>query len=441
MPAFAPSIGLTASYNNSTVSQSVLITSASGTQAKPSTTTRLRSLSCEPDRSQSICLIDFTGPSDSKLSLSLSSSTASLKLPSAIVIQPGQSSARFRVDQVLPARGQATITAQLGTDSVETALSLDSRPAPPDVPGHIYARHGALIQFRISSPDPLGTVTVSNLPPGAFFDASTGFFQWVPGVVSDGSHKVVFTAADAAGGSSSASSIIDVDSGSPVLERVVNAASRSQAACSPGAIARLEGKWLVDGPDASDTTGQSTELSGTTVKVNGAFVPILSASTARVDFLCPEAVSGAVLDISLQTPAGLSRTIQTVSQDVAPGVFSLDESGSGQGFITHSGTAIIAMIPNHQFLSGAAFPAGVVTVYATGIRKAGDLSVMLGNTAITPQSVAATPDHAGLYQVSVRLPSGTAAGDMPLALNLKMQDGSVFVSNQVLIATESLQIQ
>jgi len=436
----AHSIVLSASYNGAGVSQSFVITA--GAQTPSTGTTRIQSISCEPGSSQRTCRVAFkTSSESSPVDLSLASSNQSIRLPSKITIQPGQSSVRFRIDAISPAHGDATtITAQLGADIMQETVSLDSRPGPLDVPGYLYAKYGTQIQFRVSSSDPSAILAGSDLPVGAVFDAASGIFQWVPDIASQGMHRIVFTEVDPAGGSATASSILEVDSGTPVVARVVNSASRSEAAvCSPGAIASLEGRWLAEGPAASDPTGHSTELSGTVVRINGMAVPILSVSTSRVDFLCPVAMPGSTLEIALQTSTGIARPIQTVSRETTPGIFSLDGSGRGQGIIMHSGTATMVMTPNYQYSSRAALPDEPVTVYATGIREAQEVSVVAGGVEATPRSVVASPDLAGMYQIFVRLPSGSADGNMSISLKVKMLDGSIVVSNDVLVATETVQ--
>ena len=277
---------------------------------------------------------------------------------------------------------------------------------------------------------------------GAVFDSASRTFNWVPDVASQGTHRVVFTEVGSAGGPIAASSILEVDSGTPVVTRIVNAANRSEAAaCSPGAIASLEGRWLVEGRPASDATGHSTELSGTVVRVNGIEVPILSVSVSRVDFLCPAVAPGSKLEIALQTPAGVAQPIRTASWDATPGIFSLDGSGNGQGMIMHSGTATLVMVPNYQYPSRAALPDEPVTIYATGIVAAQELSVVAGGIEVRPQSMLPIPDFAGLYQVSVHLPSGPADGEVSISLKMKMLDGSVATSNKVSVATETLSSQ
>jgi uncharacterized protein (TIGR03437 family) len=437
----AHSILLTASYEGASLSQTFII-SGVATRPQSATPTKMQSISCKPGRFQGMCRIQFTNPSDSDtVDLSLASSNPAIRVPATIALQPGQSSIRFRIDAMPEWKGDsATITAQLGTDALSETVSLDSTPGPRGVPSHLYARYGTQIQFRVFRADPSATLTVSDLPPGAVFDAASGVFQWVPDVASQGTHQVVFTETGSAGESISAKSTLEVDSGTPVVTRVVNAASLSaSAACSPGSIASLEGKWLVEGRVASDATGHSTELSGTVVRVNGIEVPIISVSASRVDFLCPAAAPGSTLEIALQTAAGVAQPIRTTSGEAAPGIFSLDGSGKGQGVVTHSGTETMAMIPNHQFMSRAALPDDPVTVYATGIGAGQEVAVVAGGVEISPQSMVAMPDFAGMYQVSVHLPSGPADGDMPIYLKLKMLDGSVVTSNAVSVATETRQ--
>jgi uncharacterized protein (TIGR03437 family) len=431
--AYAQSIVLTASYNGASTSQSLVVTAA----------TQLHSILCEPRGSHTTCWVVFNAPSDTGTAdVSLASSNQSIKLPATLTIKPGQSSVRFRIDAISPSNGDATtITAQLGADVVQEKVSLDSQPGPRGVPGYLYAKYGTRIQFRVSASDPFATLTASDLPAGAVFDAASGAFQWVPGVASQGTHHVVFTEVGA-GGSIAAGSILEVDSGTPVVTRVVNAANRSEgAACSPGAIASLEGRWLGEGPAASDATGHSTELSGIVVKVNGIEVPILSVSASRVDFLCPAAAPGSKLEIALQNLAGVAQPIQTTSREATPGIFSLDGSGGGQGMIMHSGTTTMVMIPNYQYPSRAALPGEPVTLYATGIGAAQDVSVVAGGVEVTPQSIVPLRDFAGMYQISVQLPSGRADGDMSISLKMKMLDGAVVTSNEVWVATEILSPQ
>ncbi len=420
--------------------------SRSAASMAESSLTQLKSISCKPGLlragAHGICEVELEAASGSaSTDLQLVSSNQSVKLPPAITIGPGKSKAKFRIDGVSPANDHnATIMVQLGTRVVQETVSMDSRYGPLDVPSYQYVKFGTRVQFHVSSPDPAATLTASGLPAGAVFDPVAGVFWWVPEVFQQGHHQIVFMAVDPAGGSITSTSILEVDSGAPVVTRVVNAASRSEAAaCSPGSIASLEGRWLVEGQATSDTGGLSTELSGTVVRVNGIEVPVLSASISRVDFLCPAAEPGSTLEIALQTLTGVAQPIQTVSREATPGIFSLDESGGGAGMITHSGTATLVMTPDYRRLSSAALPGELVTVYATGIAAEGEVSVAADGMDIRPQSIIAVPELAGIYQVSVRLPSGLSDGDIPVSIKVKLLGGAVAASNDVSMAIESLQ--
>jgi uncharacterized protein (TIGR03437 family) len=299
-----------------------------------------------------------------------------------VPIAQGQSTARFRVDAASSlVEGSATITAQLGTGSIQKTLSLEDG-----------------------------------------------------GIPRQGSHGVSFAAAVNPG----AEPTLEVHSGTPVVVRVVNAASLSEAsACSPGAIGRLEGKWLAGDPE-SDLSGHSTQLSGSVVRIDGVIIPILSASRSRIDFLCPNAVAGSTIEITLQTLTGVALPVQTVMSATAPGIFTLNGSGTEQGVVNYSGTDVTAMIANPENASRAALPGETVTIYATGINPPQKISVMTGTTELKPESIVASTERAGVYEISVTLPNALADGDSEVLLKVLEADGSAIMSNKVSIATTAI---
>jgi hypothetical protein len=80
---------------------------------------------------------------------------------------------------------------------------------------------------------------------------------------------------------------------------VVHGATRQQlAACSSGALATATGKWLSHGV-FSDPTGNTAQLNGVKVKINDAYVPVLSVAPLAVDFVYPILPAGTPLDISV----------------------------------------------------------------------------------------------------------------------------------------------
>lgn len=83
-------------------------------------------------------------------------------------------------------------------------------------------------------------------------------------------------------------------------------------------------------------------------------------------------------------------------------------------------------------------PDELVTIYATGIAAAQEVSVAAGDFAVSPQSITAMPGVAGMYRITLRLPSGPAGGEMSISLEVKTSDGSIAKSNEVRIATETI---
>jgi uncharacterized protein (TIGR03437 family) len=301
----------------------------------------------------------------------------------------------------------------------------------------VNARYGEVVQFGVSASGPVVSFAAADLPAGAAFDTTSGLFQWVPAVAQTGTHKIVFSATNTEGDSITASSVLEADSGSPSVTEVVNAAGLSTgAACSAGAVGKLKGRWLTTGPTASDPTGNSMELAGSSVRINGAAVPILGASPSQIDFLCPAAAPGSNLQIIVETPDGATSPVQTVSQQSAPGIFSVDGSGKGQGTISHSGTAELAMIPNYRYASRAALAGESLTIYTTGIDPSSQVSAVIGGTEVSAQSIAAVPGHAGVFAVSVTVPNVETNENTSVSLKAHMLDGSVIQSNEVSVSIQ-----
>jgi hypothetical protein len=206
------------------------------------------------------------------------------------------------------------------------------------VPGKQFVTIGSRLSFQVSSSADFATpVTLSahSLPPGGHFDPATGAFNWTPGASQGGSWKVVFSASDADQHSASAEVLIQAGSGVSEIESLRNAASGSiEAVCSAGSLATLEGGWLSSGGTASDPSGQSLDLLGTKVLVNGAYAPVVSVSPTQVTFACPAVVAGATMAVAVETASGPSTLRTAVLREAAAGIFRLDGSSNGQAVAT-----------------------------------------------------------------------------------------------------------
>src|ERR1700733_1407272 len=106
---------------------------------------------------------------------------------------------------------------------------------------------------------------------------------------------------------------------------IQNAASLTQPACSPG----------------SDRSGAVTNLAGTQVKVNGEYASVVYASATRVNFVCPGTDAETALTVSAENGAGVTDPQSTTMYQTAPGLYSVDGTGAGQGLIMLSGTSLL----------------------------------------------------------------------------------------------------
>jgi uncharacterized protein (TIGR03437 family) len=358
-------------------------------------------------------------------------------VPSTIAARPGESILDFRFDSTISRQPvRATIRAQMGAFSAEASLDMVGGPRTAPTSPRLV-KIGEPLSLRIPLVDVARQVFATSLPPDASFEAASGTFEWTPAATQQGVYELVFTGIDDTGQTETEHITLEVDSGAPRIDAVLHAATRSRdAACSPGSIATLEGRWLTDGSTAADPTGTSTQLSGLAVFVNGAPAHLLSASPDRVDFLCPRADPGSTLEIVADTPTGATPSIRTISRSLAPGIFSVDGAGSGQGSILHARSSKLAAIRNPRVDAEPALRGDAIVVYATGLNGSTRVSAVLEGLDAAVDSVEPTPGFAGISTVTLTLPEIRSAVDRPASLQLTAvsPDGSLVESNTVTLA-------
>lgn len=224
-------------------------------------------------------------------------------------------------------------------------------------------------------------------------------------------------------------------SGGTAVASVTNAASNQTGAIAPGEIVVIYGSKLgpanvaVNQPNASGV--YSTSVGGTTVYINGAAAPLLYASATQVSAIVPFSLSGSTAQIFVGYNGQASTPVSVPVAAAAPALFTLDFSGKGQVAAVNQGTT--------PAINGAAHPANAgtfVQLYATG---GGGTSPASQDGAIAPgpasltQSVtasiggkpapvayagAAPGSPNGVIQVNVQIPTGLAAGQAPVLLQI-----------------------
>ncbi len=373
----------------------------------------------------------------------LSSSRGTIQVPSSITFQPGQISRLF---YAYTARVASTQTVRLTATANSTSASVDIMLLGPQgtrthglavtLPGAGTVILGDGLRFRVDATDSRDAppaATVSGLPAGAKFAGQSGEFEWKPQADTSGRHEREFVATGSDNGAVSGRAIVDVVS-TPRLEALVNAASMSRdAVCSPGSIAAVHGSGFASANEASYQVS---------VQVNGQKAPVLTVSASRIWFQCPDLSPGTELDIVVETPAGLSVILRTTMRETTPGLFTLDDSGRGQGSILLAGTEGFVVVRNPHVPGSPARPGDVVTILATGLGRwlgnAGIVKPFARVTGVPAEVVAVRLNELpGLYEVDVRIPLAAQIGDaVPVILEIPALDGRLNFSNTVTIAIE-----
>lgn len=205
---------------------------------------------------------------------------------------------------------------------------------------------------------------------------------------------------------------------------VVNGASfAGQAPLAPGSLVSIFGNKLA-ASGAADKLPLPTILGGSTVVLAGISMPLLFSSDGQVNAVVPfEIAVNTTQQVILTRGSSTSVPQGLTISAAAPGIFTADSSGKGQGIIFGpSGNIADAA---HPVTAG-----DVVVIYCTGLGKvdnpvptgspalASPLSHVLNKTTVTiggvqvdPQFAGLTPGFVGLYQVNVGIPAGIAASN------------------------------
>jgi trimeric autotransporter adhesin len=235
----------------------------------------------------------------------------------------------------------------------------------------------------------------------------------------------------------------------PVVAAVANAASGFIGSVSPGEEVAIYGSNF--GPStvvgATPTGGAyPTTLSNTEVLFDGTAAPVIAVTNGQINVMVPYGVSGRattavqVSYLGVTSPAISYNVVTTV-----PGVYTLNQTGSGQGAILDQALSVNGS-------NNPAAPGSVVAVYMTGEgittppSTTGQLAPTNGtglnkpvqNVTATVGGVTAQVQYAGsapglvygVMQVNVQIPANAPAGSLPIVITV----GTTSTQNGVTVA-------
>jgi uncharacterized protein (TIGR03437 family) len=272
--------------------------------------------------------------------------------------------------------------------------------------------------YALSSPDGTGTVDFTQIALGA---AGQAFVGAAISTADSGAYEIYFGV------------LTRPQTGTGVFLKplgVVNAASSAPAGnpISPGEFVSLYGTGLAKSQQIA-TPPYPPSLNGVSVLINNKPAPLYFVSPTQLNVLVPFATTGPSATIVVQNGSVNSNTVTVPVAATSPGIYSLDQSGSGGGAILHTDYSLV----------NAAKPAiggETVLIYLTGLGTltppvsdgtAGtgtalhtadtDVVVYVGGQPATVLFKGQAPGFPGLYQLNVTLPQFLkASGNLPLAI-------------------------
>jgi uncharacterized protein (TIGR03437 family) len=380
-------------------------------------------------------------------------------------------------------------------DTRDTAFNIST--FGEDEAGELYvADHGGGAVYRIATDHPapqLSSLTPANAPAGSgAFTLTARGSSFVPGAqatwngqarpttfVDNNVLQVEISAADIAqqgaaqvvvnnpapGGGASAALPFAIGAGMTLAPRindggVVNGASfAAGGALAPGSIVSIFGVDLAAGTEQAAELPLPTTLNGSTLRFNGSpngsiAAPQFYQSPTQMNAQIPWELAGqAEATLQAEAAGATSAGIAVALTTHRPGLFSLTQTGAGQGAILISGTGLLAAAAN-AFPGAASRPVRrgeFVEAYATGLGPVTNRPATGGPASATNISHTATaatatiggeaarvtfaglaPGFVGLYQVNMEVPQNAPGG---AAVAVLVRIGGVD-SNAVTIAVE-----
>jgi len=215
----------------------------------------------------------------------------------------------------------------------------------------------------------------------------------------------------------------------PSISSVQNAASYVLGPVAPGEIVTIFGSALGPvlpiGLQLTSSGTAATIVASTSVTFDGVAAPIVYTSANQVSVVVPYEVTGSATTNVQLTYQGLPSNILAVRvTDAAPGIFTSNSSGSGQGDILNQDFSL-------NSAANGADPGSVVSIFATGEGQttpagidgainanslplpAPKLTVTVqigGQTADVSYYGAAPGELAGVLQVNAKVPANVQRG-------------------------------
>ncbi len=216
------------------------------------------------------------------------------------------------------------------------------------------------------------------------------------------------------------------------------AASQPNSAVAPGTIVAIFGSNLSSATAAAMSVPLSTTLNDTSVTFNGVAAPLFFVSSGQINAQLPFETPAGTVQVQARRGnlTSETRTVQVAA--ASPGIFTLNQQGTGAGAILHANS------PRVVSSSDPATAGEFLSIFCTGL---GAVSPSVPSGNVGPGSPPATtqspplvdvggmaaqvsfsglaPGFVGLYQVNIQVPAGVQPGnEVPLKITMNSVPGN-----------------
>lgn len=216
-----------------------------------------------------------------------------------------------------------------------------------------------------------------------------------------------------------------VSAAAPILGALQNAASQKPGA-APGTAMSIYGLNFAAALSQAQEFPLPTRLGGAIALVDLVETPLLFAAPNQINLVLPQTLEPGRHTVIVRTPNSISASVPFEVDAVAPGVFTTNSQGTGQGAVVIAGTRTVVdgarPARNGDFLEiyltgmGRTVPLANAALAAPTAeplaRIAGDpVTVTIGGVAASVVFAGLTPGLSGLYQINVQMPAGIPPGN------------------------------
>ncbi len=235
---------------------------------------------------------------------------------------------------------------------------------------------------------------------------------------------------------------------------------------SRGSFAAIFGSGLAPETAVAPSIPLPTSLRGVEVTIDGIPAPILFVGPLQINVQVPFGADNDDVTVVVRNAAGEDNLVASEIKEASPGIWTVNQMGSGQGWILFANTRVVAApagaLAAFRFESRPAREGDLLTIFASGLGEVEppiedghnscepdgvcladgsnvdlrttdeDVKILIAGEEIEEDNIlfsGLSPPFVALYQVNFILPENVPPGDaVPIQIEVQ-RSGAVFTSS------------